>query len=213
MNSSLGDPDFPHEPSSLGFEDEADQTDGRTDDHPVGIRADEVEDVKRYSIIATYHDVWREFYDWEQEYSARELQNISATEPMLFDFYLDSDMESDDMNIDDGDAGTGKGAVSITICTWDHFGDFSKERALAHIPHEIVAARTMRKQYDAFQEHRSYESCTPSSGYIFPNIAPDGITCEFIKYGDAVAFDSRRFLRYFYSIGWQDEWRDPDRKH
>ena len=218
--SNLDDHNFSGGSDSFTFEDEPswdNQTD--LDGATLGRRAKK-NDLKRGLILATYNSVWREFYEWEQDYAAELLQSVAAITPdtspdLYLAFDADSETHAVDTDEEDFDANAG-GAQSgdvvripVTMCTWDESHNFSKER---HFAQSVVqrTGRSRRRQYAAFREHPQYESCAPSNDYIFCNITAPRSVCEFIKYGDADDFDRRRYLSNFSIVGWQEEWRDPD---
>lgn len=201
VSSSRHSPDT----SDFAFED-----DGEPD---VVFRQDEEFELKRQAVITTYEQVWREFYTWEQEHCSRVLRSLAPEplEPATSDFGLDAD--PNEMQVDSEDMDTENSGASFTVWTWDASGHASKEIVHAQPPKATGGDRhAMGTDPETFEEHRTYESCTPYNGYIFLDHNTSRKTCRFIKYGDSPLFNSRAYMQSFQMIKWQEPWRDPDRK-
>lgn len=168
--------------------------------------SDDVEALRIQTIERAYHEVWNEFYSWEQEYCTQTLASLAPQqlESDDFDYAFEPDLES--MDVDAGDvldAANQDTAHPFTLYEWDDTGLCTRRS---------VHARTTatRARLQTFTEHRQYESCTPTNGNMLINKSYEDVACPFIPYSDDAQFNARSHLSWFYSVSWQEEWRDPD---
>lgn len=213
MPSGMDDRDFERLDGPDAFD--IDEDDDRADSQTIGTSyAEEEADIKRLKILATYQDVWREFYEWEPGYCSQLLRSFTSAEPSPHDVAFPFHTESDDMDVDEVrvDATVTEDGGTFTACIWDgpDFTDFSKDHLACAVPQSVKDKNTRETRLGSFADHRPYESCTPSNANVFINVTAAESTCKFIKYSDDVNFDSRNFMEKFYSIDWQRQWRDPD---
>ena len=170
-----------------------------------------------YNIVATtYHEVWRDFYAWEQVFCAQRISEAAAaTEIQLqaggMDYAFEDLPDVEAMEIDTTDLVVVGSKDVFTICRWDKEGQLSK--TTCSTLSAVQDCRESGGDNAVFRDHPKYESCTPTNAYINSNEEEVTAACSFIKFEECLTFSPREYLETFYAVQWQEDGRDPDRTY
>lgn len=163
------------------------------------------------TIVDTYHEVWQDFYAWDQWDCSEHLGSLAVSADQIASGDVDYAFQPDSEDVvADGQHDERIEPIdSFTFCEWDVMGQLSKYTV--PVKSGATGRRHTRKSNAWFQEHAPYEACTPLNDLVFVNARDALVDCPYIKYGDSPGFNARAYLRQFRSVSWQDPWCDPDR--
>ncbi|KAF9527650.1 hypothetical protein CPB83DRAFT_907467 [Crepidotus variabilis] len=160
------------------------------------------EDLNCKLATAVYRQLWKEFYQWEEETCVATILGLSPNLSPFFstDFGNTSSITISNRLDEDSDW--------FTFEDWDH-----NHSTISTYPLNSNTAHIVRSSGESMDSHPHYTSCTSASKNVRSRVIPLEIL-EFLPFADDPAFQgkSEEYLRQFCYFGWQVDLWDPDRE-
>ncbi|KAL5498573.1 hypothetical protein ACEPAH_1927 [Sanghuangporus vaninii] len=157
-------------------------------------------------ITSVYHDVWDEFYAWEQGYCASEIhslqRDITKTDLDASGEYL----ESEPTDIVTPQSFFSSASVSPDSLHWEYPSEKVEHRddAVALIDYKMVHLKAPK-----LKPTPCYESCSPMSTSVFAGDDPDDM--PFVPFPGS-NFDFAGYRNHHERVAWENERLDPDKE-